>query len=348
MASEFPKSRQKTFDMSLMIADNLYSQYESLTSVPEFRLCFDPPYKKKVAPVPDEDTRVSAFMMDIVYLLTYCALDSIDRIQPDALMPVIILDHRLHSSPGDEQILTLDAYDRYISSRETLSYVMGRLKGYREMCSVKLTKSIEIQSLEPLKGTEKTIPVISAFDEFLRFETKSVQTLNENKYGLLLCYLNSYLPAEVQRKKERKLSGFDIAILVFDIVTAPLIIWYFCSGDLPGFGCIVSGIWFIFWLLCIIPGKPGSSSLSYHTSYPSSSASSSPSKLSGSRYGWLDEFDMTKDYYGKHGEFDRNDESRSVSEDIQQFHNGSPNTDLHDHYYWDDILDAKTDGYLDD
>jgi len=78
MASKKPKPRQNIFDMSIRIADNLYSQYEALTSVPEFRLRFDPPYKERVTPVPDADTRVSAFMMDTVYLITYCALGILD------------------------------------------------------------------------------------------------------------------------------------------------------------------------------------------------------------------------------------------------------------------------------
>ena len=61
-----------------------------------------------------------------------------------------------------------------------------------------------------------------------------------------------------------------------------------------------------------------------------------------------DFWDMTKDYLGKHGEFDYNDEARRISEDIQQFHNANPDADLSDHYYWEDILNAETDGYLDD
>lgn len=56
----------------------------------------------------------------------------------------------------------------------------------------------------------------------------------------------------------------------------------------------------------------------------------------------------TFDYIGKHGEFDRNDESRRVSEEIQQFHRAHPDADLSDHFFWDDIRDAETDGYLDD
>lgn len=42
------------------------------------------------------------------------------------------------------------------------------------------------------------------------------------------------------------------------------------------------------------------------------------------------------------------DASRRVSEDIQQFHNEHPDADLTDHYSWEDILDAETDGYLDE
>ena len=57
---------------------------------------------------------------------------------------------------------------------------------------------------------------------------------------------------------------------------------------------------------------------------------------------------MEKDYIGMHGEFDRNDESRRISEEIQQFHRAHPDADLSEHFYWDDILDAETDGYLDD
>lgn len=62
----------------------------------------------------------------------------------------------------------------------------------------------------------------------------------------------------------------------------------------------------------------------------------------------MDYPEISDDYYGKHGEFDINDESRRVSEDIQQFHRSHPDADLSDHYYWDDILDAETDGYLDE
>ena len=51
-------------------------------------------------------------------------------------------------------------------------------------------------------------------------------------------------------------------------------------------------------------------------------------------------------YYGMNGEFDVNDESRRVSEDIEQFANAHPDADVKDHYYWDDIIDAETDDYI--
>ena len=67
---------------------------------------------------------------------------------------------------------------------------------------------------------------------------------------------------------------------------------------------------------------------------------------------WLDNVmrggDISDSFIGHHGEFDRNDEARRISEDIQQFHNAHPDADLSDHYNWEDILDAETDGYLDD
>jgi len=63
---------------------------------------------------------------------------------------------------------------------------------------------------------------------------------------------------------------------------------------------------------------------------------------------WLDDMSMTRNYYGMHGEFDRYDEARRISEDMQQFHSVNPDADLLEHYNWEDVLDAETDGYLDD
>ena len=67
---------------------------------------------------------------------------------------------------------------------------------------------------------------------------------------------------------------------------------------------------------------------------------------------WLDDVwkggQVSDDYYGHRGEFNLNDEARRVSEDIQQFHRAHPDADLSDHYFWEDILDAETDGYLEE
>ena len=46
--------------------------------------------------------------------------------------------------------------------------------------------------------------------------------------------------------------------------------------------------------------------------------------------------------------FRQYDESRRISEDIQQFHNANPEADLSDHYYWEDVLDAESNEYLED
>lgn len=51
-------------------------------------------------------------------------------------------------------------------------------------------------------------------------------------------------------------------------------------------------------------------------------------------------------YYGMSGEFETNDRSRRVSEDIEQFSNAHPDADVAEHYYWDDVLDAETDDYI--
>lgn len=67
---------------------------------------------------------------------------------------------------------------------------------------------------------------------------------------------------------------------------------------------------------------------------------------------WLDDVwsgkGISGEFYGNHGEFDSNDEARRISEDMQQFRRAHPGSTLSDHYYWDDILDADTDGYLED
>jgi len=61
-----------------------------------------------------------------------------------------------------------------------------------------------------------------------------------------------------------------------------------------------------------------------------------------------DLFDMTKNYYGKHGEFDRNDEERGICEDMYGMHSDNPDADLEYHYGWENKLNYDTDGYSDD
>ena len=60
------------------------------------------------------------------------------------------------------------------------------------------------------------------------------------------------------------------------------------------------------------------------------------------------DYDMTKDYYGKHGEFDKNDDSWGTSEYIRQFHNDNPDLDLSDHFDWQERAEAESDGFLED
>ena len=95
--------------------------------------------------------------------------------------------------------------------------------------------------------------------------------------------------------------------------------------------------------------KNGSSSGGYYYAYLDSSYDSyeDPYYSEPKEESWLDGMSMTKNYYGMHGEFDRNDEARRISEDMQQFHYNHPDADLTDHYNWEDVLDAETDGYLD-
>ena len=67
---------------------------------------------------------------------------------------------------------------------------------------------------------------------------------------------------------------------------------------------------------------------------------------------WLDDVwsggQVSDEFYGRRGEFDLNDEARRVSEDMEQFHRNHPDADLSDHFFWEDVLDAETDGYLEE
>lgn len=94
------------------------------------------------------------------------------------------------------------------------------------------------------------------------------------------------------------------------------------------------------------------------TSYSSSSREWQPPQQKRTGSGpwgektWLDDVwkggQVSDDFIGHRGEFDLNDEARRVSEDMQQFHYNHPDADLSDHYYWEDVLDADTDGYLEE
>lgn len=357
MASRPSYSRQSNFELAVGIADKLYSQFVALKSVPEFKLHFEPPYLKSVKPVVDSDPQVTAFLMDTVYLYTYHGIIPLGRIKADALIPVVLLDYRLHSASGEGSITTLSQYDSYVSEGNNLSQVMDRLSGYLAMSMARICRPVEIQSLHAVSGTDKATELVDMFDELLLYGLKRFETTNNSAYGFHRSILSHYLPAEELRKRESKWTAFGTIMLIINLLTTAYIIWFFGDAGKTDVGFIVGGIWFAFWLTCSIvaeksKSKPRSFFSSYSSYEPSSASfsvsSSKPAKASGSRYGWLDDFDMTKDYYGKHGEFDTNDESRRASEDIQQFHNCHPDTDLSDHYYWDDVLDAETDGYLDD
>ena len=63
-------------------------------------------------------------------------------------------------------------------------------------------------------------------------------------------------------------------------------------------------------------------------------------------HNWMDDYDMTKDYYGKHGEFDKNDDSWGSSDYVRQFKNNDPDVDLDDHFDWQEQLDAESDGFM--
>lgn len=157
-------------------------------------------------------------------------------------------------------------------------------------------------------------------------------------------------PAPVVEKK-KKFSEAAILFTILNVCATVFIVWICCEANGLKIGLLAGGIWFLFGQIGILVaedvGNHEGSVSSYSSYWPSGDGASSHDASSGGHHDWLDDFDMTKDYYGKHGEFDRYDESRRVSEDIEQFYNCHPDADLSDHYYWDDILDAETDGYLD-
>lgn len=56
---------------------------------------------------------------------------------------------------------------------------------------------------------------------------------------------------------------------------------------------------------------------------------------------------MTADYYGKHGEFDNNDEDRAICEEMFGMKAQCPDVDLEEHFGWENKLNYDTDGYSD-
>ena len=65
-------------------------------------------------------------------------------------------------------------------------------------------------------------------------------------------------------------------------------------------------------------------------------------------FGLDDSFDMTKDYIGMHGEFDRNDEDRAICEDMYQMRALDHDADLESHFGWENELNYESDGYSDE
>lgn len=57
---------------------------------------------------------------------------------------------------------------------------------------------------------------------------------------------------------------------------------------------------------------------------------------------------MTSDYYGRHGEFDRNDEDRAYCEDMQQMHSANSDVNLEEHFGWENKLNYDNEGYGDE
>ncbi len=127
--------------------------------------------------------------------------------------------------------------------------------------------------------------------------------------------------------------------------------WHYADNLFLSFLLHIFPVALIVWLAD--DGSTGSlsGSSSWQPDYGQTKTTSNGSGISGG-HSWLDDVWMggqiSDDFYGKHGEFDRNDESRRISEDMQQFSSANPDADLSDHYYWDDIVDADTDGYLED
>lgn len=198
-----------------------------------------------------------------------------------------------------------------------------------------------------------------------------VRLLYKSTWVLFAGALLSWFPISFAKLPDKTLKKW--AILLGSLAAASLFLLPFGMGhwDYYGsyYGFCLNPSWyyvdnlFLSFLLHLFPvglvfgltdeGTAGSlsDSSSWQTDYDQSKMTGTGSGSWGGR-SWLDGVwkggQISDDFYGKHGEFDRNDESRRVSEDMQQFHSSHPGADLSDHYFWDDTLDAETDGYLDD
>lgn len=58
--------------------------------------------------------------------------------------------------------------------------------------------------------------------------------------------------------------------------------------------------------------------------------------------------DMTINYIGKHGEFDRNDEDRAICEDMFSMRATNHDADLESHFGWENKFNYDSDGYKDE
>ena len=58
--------------------------------------------------------------------------------------------------------------------------------------------------------------------------------------------------------------------------------------------------------------------------------------------------DLTADYIGMHGEFDRNDEDRAICEDMFAMKSQNPDVDLMEHFGWENKLNYDCEGYDDE
>lgn len=59
-------------------------------------------------------------------------------------------------------------------------------------------------------------------------------------------------------------------------------------------------------------------------------------------------FDMTKDYIGMHGEFDKSNDDIATCEDMFSMRSEDKSADLESHFGWENKLNYDTDGYDDE